>query len=107
MSDPTTTVVRDLDAGIGGWELAFGPTLMGLLGYGLDELVGTTPWCTIAFAIGGLFAVVFKMVIAYTADMEQIEADGVWNRSSGTGTPATPEVSRPQATATRLEETQP
>jgi F0F1-type ATP synthase assembly protein I len=62
----------------GGYELAFSPVLLALIGYGLDRVVGTVPVITITFAVLGLVGAVVKLYFGYRSEMEQHEANGPW-----------------------------
>jgi F0F1-type ATP synthase assembly protein I len=62
----------------GGYELAFSPVLLALVGYVLDRLFGTVPVLTITFAVLGLVGAVIKLYYGYKAEMEQHEASGPW-----------------------------
>ena len=64
----------------GGYELAFAPFLLALIGYGLDRLVGTVPVFTILFAVLGIAGAVVKIYFQYRNEMEQHEASGPWAR---------------------------
>jgi F0F1-type ATP synthase assembly protein I len=64
----------------GGYELAFAPFLLALIGYGLDRLLGTVPLLTIVFAVCGIVGAVVKIYFQYRAEMEQHEASGPWAR---------------------------
>lgn len=62
----------------GGYELAFSPLLLALIGYGLDRWFGTVPLLTIVFATLGLVGAVTKIYIQYRTEMEEHEANGPW-----------------------------
>lgn len=64
----------------GGYELAFAPFLLALIGYGLDRLFGTVPMLTIVFAVFGVIGAVVKIYFQYRTEMEQHEASGPWAR---------------------------
>ena len=64
----------------GGYELAFSPLLLALIGYGLDRLFDTLPLLTIIFAVIGLAGAVIKIYFSYRAEMEHHEATGPWAR---------------------------
>ncbi|MBU6329398.1 MAG: AtpZ/AtpI family protein [Acidobacteria bacterium] len=64
----------------GGYELAVSPLLLGLIGFGLDHLFGTTPLLTVLFAVVGLAGVVTKIYFQYRAEMEAHAENGPWSR---------------------------
>jgi F0F1-type ATP synthase assembly protein I len=46
-----------------GFEVA-GATIAGVVvGYFLDSRLGTTPWCTLIGAIGGLVGAVYRLIV--------------------------------------------
>ena len=84
---------RELNRGFGdgmsrAFELAVTPIVFGLLGWGLDSLLGTAPVLAIGlalFAIAGQFA---RLWYGYDAEMREHEANGRWNRTRPvTGSP--------------------
>jgi F0F1-type ATP synthase assembly protein I len=62
----------------GGFELAFSPLILALVGFGLDRWFGTLPVFTITFAVVGLAGAVVKLYFTYRLEMEQHEASGPW-----------------------------
>lgn len=64
----------------GGYELAFSPLLMALIGYGIDRLFGTVPVFTVILGVLGLIGAVVKIYFSYRTDMEKFEAEGPWSR---------------------------
>lgn len=66
----------------GGFELALGPALMGLIGYLIDRAAGTVPVATIVLAVAGLVGVCIKLYFGYKAEMECHEANAPWARHS-------------------------
>jgi F0F1-type ATP synthase assembly protein I len=55
------------------FELGLTPAIFGLLGFGLDRLLGTTPWFTILMAVLGLVGVFLRMWYGYDAEMRAHE----------------------------------
>jgi F0F1-type ATP synthase assembly protein I len=66
----------------GAYELVLSPLILGLIGYALDRLFGTTPLLTIIFAVAGLIGATAKVFFTYKAEMEQHEANGPWVKRS-------------------------
>ncbi len=66
----------------GSFDLALAPVILALLGLGLDRLIGTTPVCTIAFAIGGTIGAFAKLYYGYRAAIDAQQA-----RRPGAGLP--------------------
>lgn len=64
----------------GGYELAFAPLLLALIGFVLDRFIGTVPLFTIIFAVAGVAGAVVKIYFQYRTEMEQHEASGPWAR---------------------------
>lgn len=62
----------------GGYELAFSPLLLALIGFAIDKVLGTLPLFTIVFAVLGLVGAVTKIYIQYRSEMEYHEANGPW-----------------------------
>ncbi len=71
---------RQIGRSTGGYELAFSPMLLALLGYGIDRLFGTVPVFTISLGLLGFIGAVVKIYFTYRSDMEQHEASGPWVR---------------------------
>ena len=72
----------------GSFELALAPVLMGLLGYWIDNRLGTVPMLTIVFAMLGVAGAVIKTYYVYRADMAGIRratADQRAQRSAEAG----------------------
>lgn len=76
---------RDLNASAGGWELAFAPLLLGVLGFVLDRAVGTLPVFTVLLAVAAFAAVAWRLLHDYGRRMADIESDAVWARPVGDG----------------------
>lgn len=64
----------------GSFELVLSPLLLALIGFGLDRWIGITPVLTVTFAVVGLTGACVKMYFGYRYEMEQHEADAIWNR---------------------------
>ena len=77
---PKRDLTQQMSRTTGGYELAFAPFLLGLIGYGFDRLLGTVPLLTILFAVLGVVGAVVKIYFQYRAEMEQHEASGPWAR---------------------------
>ena len=77
---PKRDLTQQMGRTTGGYELAFAPLLLALIGYGLDRLVGTVPLFTILFAVAGISGAVVKIYFQYRNEMEQHEASGPWAR---------------------------
>jgi hypothetical protein len=71
---------RQIGRSTGGYELAFSPMLLALMGYGIDRLFGTVPVFTISLGLLGFVGAVVKIYFTYRSDMEQHEASGPWVR---------------------------
>jgi F0F1-type ATP synthase assembly protein I len=71
---------RQIGRSTGGYELAFSPVLLALIGYGIDRLFGTVPVFTISLGLLGFIGAVVKIYFTYRSDMEQHEASGPWVR---------------------------
>ena len=71
---------RQIGRSTGGYELAFSPMLLALIGYGIDRLFGTVPVFTISLGLLGFVGAVVKIYFTYRSDMEQHEASGPWVR---------------------------
>ncbi|MEX1217079.1 MAG: AtpZ/AtpI family protein [Acidimicrobiales bacterium] len=75
---PKRELTQQMGRTTGGYELAFSPMLLALLGYGLDRLFGTVPILTITFGVLGLVGAVAKIYFSYRTEMEHHEATGPW-----------------------------
>ncbi len=75
----------------GAYELVLSPLILGLIGFGLDRWLGTTPALTVTFVIAGLVGASAKIYFTYKAEMEMHEAQGPWARSSD----ASPQLAAP------------
>ena len=62
------------------FELAVTPAVFGLLGWGIDSVVGTFPLFTILLALFAVSGVGYMAWVRYEQDMQRHEADAVWNR---------------------------
>jgi F0F1-type ATP synthase assembly protein I len=71
-------LTKEMHRTTGGYELAFSPLLLALIGFGIDKLLGTLPLFTIAFAVLGLVGAVTKIYFQYRTEMEHHEANGPW-----------------------------
>ena len=75
-SEPVKRAVgRDLSAGSGGLELAFGPVVFALIGLWLDRRLGTIPLFVVGLTILGFIGAVANVYYRYKADMDSIEAE--------------------------------
>ena len=62
----------------GAYELVLSPLILGLIGYGLDRVFGTTPILTVIFVIAGLVGASTKIYFTYKHEMEEHEAGTPW-----------------------------
>ena len=56
-------------------EMVATPVLFGLLGFGLDHWIGSTPWLTVAFAAVALMGKFASEWYRYEAKMRELEAE--------------------------------
>ena len=68
-SDLTQSVHRSS----GSFELVLGAVLFGLLGLGVDKVLGTVPVFTIVFATGAFIGAVFSIYYRYRHQMAELE----------------------------------
>ena len=68
------------------FELALTPAVFGALGWLLDRVLDTSPTFTIVLAVFGVIGTVTKFWLDYDRQMKQHEAEGIWNRKSGSVT---------------------
>jgi F0F1-type ATP synthase assembly protein I len=61
-------------------SLVVGPVLFGLVGYLLDQVLGTGPLFLLAFGILGFLGAVLALYFRYQAAIARQEADKPWNR---------------------------
>jgi F0F1-type ATP synthase assembly protein I len=73
-------LTQQMQRSTGSYELVFSTLILALIGFGLDRWLGTTPILTIVFAVLGLIGAVVKLVYGYQAEMQEHEANAVWNR---------------------------
>ncbi|MEJ5256218.1 MAG: AtpZ/AtpI family protein [Acidimicrobiales bacterium] len=71
-------VTQQMYKSSGGFELAFSPVILALLGLLLDRSIGTTPIVTVTFAVVGFAGVCVKLFYGYKTEMEQHEANAQW-----------------------------
>jgi F0F1-type ATP synthase assembly protein I len=64
------------------FEIAFVPTILGFMGYGLDRWLGTLPIFTILLAILGVVGLSTRLWYDYGARMKAHEAEGPWARAA-------------------------
>jgi hypothetical protein len=64
------------------FEIALVPLVLGLLGFGVDRLLGTKVVFTILLSLFGLAGTFVKLYYGYRHDMEAIEADGPWRKQA-------------------------
>ena len=69
------------------FELVVTPTLFGLIGYGIDRMLGTVPVFSVILAVFCVIGMSVKMYYGYIVAMEAHEAAGPWARKPAT-TPA-------------------
>jgi hypothetical protein len=70
------------------FELAVTPALFGLLGYGLDQWLGTLPVFTAILSLVALVGMMLRTWYGYCYRMEALEAQGPWARNRPAAAPA-------------------
>lgn len=70
-SDLTQSVHRSS----GSFELVLGGVLFALVGLVIDRSTGTTPWCTVGFAIAGFAGACISIYYRYRAAMDTHAVD--------------------------------
>ncbi len=83
LSPAVLTQRRELYQGFGdtlavAFELAVTPVIVGLMGYGLDRWLGTTPILTVIFVLLAIVGLSARMWYGYDARMRVLEANGPW-----------------------------
>jgi len=71
-------ITQQMHRTTGGYELAFSPLLLALIGYGIDRWLNTVPLFTVIFAVIGLVGAVIKLYYSYRSEMEVHETSGPW-----------------------------
>ena len=89
---------RDVSAGFGdglsqAFELVVTPAIFGVVGFFIDRWLGTTLVFTLGLVALVVAYEVWKLVLAYSADIDKAEADKPWMHSRARS------ASRSQATA--------
>lgn len=85
---------RDLNRGFGdgmsrAFEFAATPLVFGLLGHGVDLLLGTTPWFAIGLALFAVAGMFLRVWFGYDHEMRAHESGAAWSRDRArTETPA-------------------
>jgi len=69
------------------FEIALVPVVLGLMGYGLDRLIGTRIVFTVILALVGLIGTFAKLYYGYRYDMEALEAAGPWRKQGQEASP--------------------
>lgn len=69
------------------FEIALVPTILGLIGYGIDRLLGTVPIFTIVLAVLGVIGLSTRLFYDYDARMKEHEAEGPWAKSTAPARP--------------------
>ncbi len=62
--------------------LVLGPVILGLIGRGVDGLLGITPILTVAFVVLGVIGSVAAAYYRYIADMDQLDVGKPWANST-------------------------
>jgi F0F1-type ATP synthase assembly protein I len=62
----------------GSYELVVSSVLLALVGFGIDNLLGTLPWFTVAFAVFGFSGASVRIYYGYKTEMEMHEAGAPW-----------------------------
>jgi hypothetical protein len=63
-----------------GTELAITPLVFVGIGFGLDRLLGTTPWLTLLVSVVGITGTMVKLWLGYDQDMRAQEVGKPWTR---------------------------
>jgi hypothetical protein len=71
-----------------GAELAITPLVFVGLGFGLDRLLGTTPWLTLLVSVVGITGTMAKLWLGYDQDMRAQEVGKPWTRGPISTQPA-------------------
>lgn len=92
LSPAALTQRRELYQGFGdtlavAFELAVTPVVVGLMGYGLDRWLGTTPILTVVFVLMAIVGLSARMFYGYDARMRVHEANGPWAKRVPPATP--------------------
>ncbi len=74
----------------GAYELVLSPLILGVIGFGIDRLLGTLPVLTVTFVVAGLVGASAKLYFSYKAEMEMHEAQGPWARNEQAAPLTTP-----------------
>jgi F0F1-type ATP synthase assembly protein I len=74
-SDQQPELLRKLSSSNGSFELVLSAVLMGLIGFGLDRWLETTPWCTVGLSVFGLAGAVAKLYYQYSEKMGTLDAE--------------------------------
>jgi F0F1-type ATP synthase assembly protein I len=62
----------------GSYELVVSSVLLALVGFGIDNLLGTLPWFTVAFAVFGFSGASVRIYYGYKTEREMHEAGAPW-----------------------------
>lgn len=74
-SAPNQLIHDALWRGSGGWEIAAGPVVFGLIGWLIDGVIGTRPVFTVILAIVGLGGAFANVYFSYTRRMAEVTAE--------------------------------
>jgi F0F1-type ATP synthase assembly protein I len=76
---------RDYSQTLGrGFELVLTLVVFGAVGWGLDRLLGTSPWFTLGLGLLGFVGISLKLWYGYDLEMREHERGAIWNRSART-----------------------
>ncbi len=78
---------QELNRGFGdglarAFELAVTPVVFGLIGYGLDSLLGIVPVLTVVLAVLAVVGMFVRLWYGYDVEMRRHEREGAWARRS-------------------------
>ena len=73
-----------------GIELALTLVVVGAIGWGIDRVVGASPFFTLVFAVAGFAGISAKLWLGYDREMAEHEDGAIWNRGSLPVEPAGP-----------------
>ena len=69
----THLLARSATQGAGSYELVFAGVVLGLIGFGIDRLIGTTPILLIVFTVLGFIGASISLFYRYKAEIGQVD----------------------------------
>lgn len=78
MDDARRDFQKYLRRSTGSYELVASAVLFALVGFGLDQWLGTLPWFTVAFAVFGFAGATARIYYGYKEEMAMHEAEAPW-----------------------------